>query len=149
MKKLMKFFSAIVVTAIFFSSCTTFNKSIREPNSRVDFKKEDFELSAQVSGEATTTKILNIDWARLFNKNTGSVDAPVNGISLASLPVIGNILCDKTSNYALYEMMTNNQGYDVIFYPQYEIKVEKPFLGIGFFKKVITVKTTARLGKLK
>jgi hypothetical protein len=67
---------------------------------------------------------------------------------LASLPVVGNVLGDKTSNYALYELMNNNPGYDVIFYPQYEVKVVKPIIGIGFLTKITTVKTTARLGKL-
>jgi hypothetical protein len=56
---------------------------------------------------------------------------------------------DKTANYSLYELMTNNPGYDVVFYPQYETKVLKPILGIGFLTKITTVKTTARLGKLK
>jgi len=40
--------------------------------------------------------------------------------------------------------MSGNPGYDVVFYP----KVFKPVLGIGFFAKITTVKTTARLGKL-
>ena len=44
--------------------------------------------------------------------------------------------------------MSQNKGYDVVFYPQYETKVQKPALGIGFITKITTVKTTARLGKL-
>lgn len=44
--------------------------------------------------------------------------------------------------------MDNNPGYDVIFYPQYETKVVKNILGLGFLSKITTVKTTARLGKL-
>jgi hypothetical protein len=44
--------------------------------------------------------------------------------------------------------MNSNPGYDVVFYPQYETKVFKPVLGIGFLTKISTVKTTARLGKL-
>jgi len=69
-------------------------------------------------------------------------------ISLASIPVVGNMVADKTANYALYELMSGNPGYDVVFYPQYETKVFKPILGIGFFTTITTVKTTARLGKL-
>jgi hypothetical protein len=44
--------------------------------------------------------------------------------------------------------MSSNPGYDVVFYPQFETKVVKPFLGLGFLTKITTVKTTARLGKL-
>ena len=45
--------------------------------------------------------------------------------------------------------MEKNPNYDVVFYPQYETTVKKPILGLGFLTKVTTVKTTARLGKLK
>jgi hypothetical protein len=44
--------------------------------------------------------------------------------------------------------MNVNPGYDVVFYPQYETKVFKPVVGIGFIVTITSVKTTARLGKL-
>ena len=133
-----------------FSSCTTLNHSMREPNTRVELNKSDFTLSEQVSAEAKTVKIVGIDWARLFRKKTtGTIESDASSlINVASIPVIGNLVTDKTANYALYELMFANPGYDVVFYPQYEIKVSKPVLGIGFFTKITTVKTTARLGKL-
>ncbi len=66
-------------------------------------------------------------------------------VSLTSLPIIGNYLGDKTGNYALYNMMTANPGYDVVFYPSYEtVKTGIPIL----FMKT-TVKAKARLAKLK
>jgi hypothetical protein len=43
--------------------------------------------------------------------------------------------------------MENNKGYDVVFYPQYEVTVRRP-IGLGFIYKVTTVKATTRLGKL-
>ena len=52
------------------------------------------------------------------------------------------MLGDKTSNYALYSIMNDNKGYDVIFYPQYASTVERPILGMGFIMKKITVKAT-------
>lgn len=148
MKKLSIALFAIMM-AVTFTSCTTVNKSMREANVRVELNKTDFNLSEQVSAEAVTTKYLGIDWSRLFTKNTGSIDGGSLGISLASIPVVGNMLTDKTSNYALYELMTKNPGFDVVFYPQYEVKVSRPLLGIGFLQKTTTVKATARLGKLK
>jgi hypothetical protein len=70
-------------------------------------------------------------------------------VSAANIPVVGNMLADKTSNYALYELMQANPNYDVVIYPQYEKKVVKPVIGIGFLTKITTVETKARLGKLK
>jgi len=136
--------------AAVFSSCTSTNHSMREPNARVEFVKSDFELSSQVSAEATSTKIIGIDWERLFKSETGTVEGgTIELISVANIPVIGNVLTDKTANYALYNLMEKNPNYDVVFYPQYETTVKKPILGLGFLTKVTTVKTTARLGKLK
>ncbi|MDD2386848.1 MAG: hypothetical protein PHP52_08705 [Bacteroidales bacterium] len=149
MKKQIFIMMVFVAAIAIFSSCTTYNHSMREPNARVELEKSDFTLSEQVSAEATSTKIIGIDWARLFTKKTGVVEGGASAsISLASIPVVGNMVADKTANYALYELMSGNPGYDVVFYPQYETKVFKPILGIGFFTTITTVKTTARLGKL-
>jgi len=153
MKKIMVKMVMFVAVIAAFSSCTTLNHSMREPNTRVNLNKSDFSLSEQVTAEATSTKIIGIDWRRLFRKKTGVVEggsAAAASISLASIPVIGNYLlprADKTVNYSLYELMNENPGYDVVFYPQYETKVVKPLL-IGFIIKQTKVKTTARLGKL-
>ncbi|MDG2247463.1 MAG: hypothetical protein P8L71_13995 [Flavobacteriales bacterium] len=134
------------------SSCTSMNKTMREPNARVEFEREDFTMSSQVSASSTTTKIIGIDWKRLTKKETGTVEG-FGGfpglIDSASIPVIGGVLTDATSSYALYNLMSENPGYDVVFYPQYETKVERPILGIGFLKTVTTVKVTARLGSIK
>ncbi|MEO6304526.1 MAG: hypothetical protein ABIP51_15305 [Bacteroidia bacterium] len=130
------------------SSCTSLNNSMREPFSRVEFNKNDFTLSNQVSAEATSTKIIGIDWSRLFLKKTGNIQGSSTGLSLASIPVVGSVLVDKTASYALYELMVANTGYDVVFYPQYETKVVKP-IGLGFIYKITTVKATARLAKFK
>ncbi len=149
MRKTMIKMAMLVVVLATFASCTTLNHSMREPNTRVNFTKSDFTLSEQVSAEDKTVKILGIDFERLFKKETGVVDNGASSISLANMPVIGNVLYDKTSNYALYNLMFTNPGYDVIFYPQYETKISKPVLGLGFIVKITKVKTTARLGKLK
>lgn len=148
-KMLLKSFLVIGIVITSLSSCTTLNHSMREPNTRVELNKSDFTLSDQVTAEATSKKILGIDFQRLFSKKTGEIErSGAVSINLASIPVVGNLATDKTSNYALYELMSSNPGYDVVFYPQYETKISKPFLGIGFIIKTTTVKTTARLGKL-
>jgi hypothetical protein len=140
-------FLFLACSILLLASCATMNKSMREPNVRVQLEKSDFTLSGQVSAEASTTKILSIDFNRLFNKKTGTIEGSQT-ISLASIPVVGTVLGDKTANYALYDLMNANSGYDVIFYPQYETRISRPFLGLGFIYKKTTVKATARLGKL-
>jgi hypothetical protein len=120
---------------------------MREPSTRVELSKNDFTLSDQVSADAETTKIFGIDFARIFMKRTGTVEGAAS-VSVASIPVIGNLMIDKTANYSLYELMSNNPGFDVVFYPQYETKIIKPIFGIGILTKITSVKTTARLGKL-
>ena len=131
------------------SSCTTLSHTMREPNTRVELNKSDFTLSDQKTAEASSTKIIGIDWSRFFLSKEGAIEKDgAESISLASIPVVGNFIVDRTVNYSLYELMNNNPGYDVVFYPQYETKVFRPILGIGFLTKKTTVKTTARLGKL-
>ncbi len=149
MKKLLPLALFAVVFLSLFSSCTSVHKTMREPNVLVEIDKEDFELSTQVTAEASTTYVLGIDWKRLRNKQTGEVERGAVPISLAQIPVVGSLIVDPTANYALYNLMQSSPGYDVVFYPQYETTIERPILGIGLFKKVTTVKTTARLGKLK
>jgi hypothetical protein len=149
MKKVMFTFAVLMAGMLFFTGCTSVNKSMREPNARVEFNKSDFEFSEQLTATATSTTIFNIDWQRIFNQETGTVESPsMVPFSLVEIPVIGTMVFDPTANYALWELMKANPGYDVVFYPQFLIKVEKP-LGIGFIYKQTTVTTTARLAKIK
>jgi len=134
---------------IVFTGCSSVYKTMREPNVRVELNMDNFDLSGQVSAEATSTKIIGIDWQRLTHSEAGSVENGAMSINFAMIPVVGNIVVDMTSNYALYQLMMNNPGYDVVFYPQFETVVEKPVLGIGLLTTKTTVKVTARLGKLK
>ncbi len=144
MKKLLYRTMVLGTLAIFVTSCSFTSHLMKEPNVRVELNRGDFTLSDQVSANAKSTKVFWVDWARLFKTKEGNIDGANINLSLASIPVIGTIVSDKTSNYALYELMNNNQGYDVIIYPQYEV-VKKNYI---IFSKT-EVKVTARLGKLK
>ncbi len=139
-------FSAIICIALFVSSCTTTNLSMKSPNNYVEFEKEDFELSEQVTGEAEATFIFMIDFERLFKKKQASVSA-------ISIPIIGAYISmfdpnGKVKSYALYDMMEKNPGYDVVFYPQFEVVNSSP-IGIPWIIQTSKVQTTARLAKLK
>ncbi len=139
----------ILLCALVLASCVNIHQSMREPNSRVDFTSKDFTFSDQVIGEAKTVKVLGIDWKRLFNKKEGEVENSMPaGFSLASIPVVGVLIPrEKTVNYALYNLMQANPGYDVVFYPQFERTDKRPIL-IPLIK-ITTVKVKARLAKIK
>lgn len=126
---------AFIVATIIFSSCSSIGTSMREPNMLVEFDKADFEMTDAITAEATTVRVMGIDWARLFNTQKGYI-----GFSSS---VFGAQPVNSASRYALYNLMAANPGYDVIFYPQYET-YSKNFI---FFSKT-TVKTTAKLGKI-
>jgi hypothetical protein len=148
MKKSLLLFALFAVLGL--SSCTSLHKTMREPNVRVELVRENFDLSEKVSAEATSVRILGIDWQRLLNKEQGSVEGwAFSAVNLGYIPIIGTGISEPASFYALHEMMKNNPGYDVVFYPQYEAIVKRPFIGIGFIYKKTTVKATARLGKMK
>ena len=136
---IIKPFLILGIIIALLSGCTTVNHAMREPNTRVNLTKSDFSLSDQITASATSTKILGIDFKRLFTKKTGVIESNSRGstaISLAIIPVIGTFVTDKTANYSLYELMASNPGYDVVFYPQYEKTIIKPILGIGFLAKI-------------
>ncbi len=144
---LKKIIFATIAATFLLSSCTSLKTSMKEPNVSFELYADNVELSSQVEAEATSTKILCVDWSRLFDKNTGVVENS-SDLSIASIPVVGNYVTNTTANFALYELMAQNEGYDVVFYPQYSTKVERP-IGIGFIYKIETVKVKSRLGKLK
>ena len=74
----------------------------------------------------------------------GTADA----VNVASIPVIGNLMVDKAASYAMYTLMKEHPGYDVVVYPQVEKHKKAPLLGTDIYSTT-TVKVTARLGKLK
>lgn len=129
------YFLAIILALLALSSCSSVNTSMREANVIIEFDKADFELSETVSGEASSTKVLGVDWERLFNKKEGLIDG--------STSIFGAQPSNACSRYALHQLMSTNPGYDVIFYPQYEISKKSYIL----FSKT-SVKTSAKLGKI-
>ncbi|MFM2225032.1 MAG: hypothetical protein RJA07_1234 [Bacteroidota bacterium] len=139
------YFILFAAVSIALAGCSASNISMREPNSHVEFYKTDFTFSEQLSADATQSKILGFDFSRLFKKTTGTVQG---GVSSVSIPVIGALVQNPTASYALYNLMSDHKGYDVIFYPQFETVVEKPFLGLPLYIKT-TVTVTARLAKIK
>lgn len=138
--KLIRLIGFLGVIVLIAPGCTISSHSMKTPSNYIQFSKSDFEYSAQVSGEATEVKIIGIDWARIFDRKDGEIE----GSSYVNIPIIGGIIGKRVNNYALYNMIKDNPGYDIVLYPQFETQVEKKIL-----MKTTKVKVTARLGKLK
>lgn len=160
MKKLV----LMVFTAVLMTSCSATHKTMKNPDSHIQFNKSDFTVTGQASASASTTRILGIDWERLFQKKKfGQVDQQVSSLtplSAASVPVIGSAITnlssggifslfrDNTASIATHNLITKNNSNDVVLYPRYQTTTAKPILGIGFIYKKTEVKVTARLGRL-
>jgi hypothetical protein len=122
------------------SSCSLSSHSMKTPENYIEFSKGDFEYTDQVSGEATEVKILGIDWARLFERKMGEIGET----GTIDIPIIGSFIGRRVNTYAVYNMIKDNPGYDLVLYPQFETHMNRVFI-----VKVTKVKVTARLGKLK
>ena len=131
------------IAALFMTSCHTYRHSMKEPNAYVEYHADDFTLSDAVTGEATVTRVIGIDWVHLFGTKEIGESASVG----TSIPYVGMAIPDG-ANYALYKLMQKNPGYDVVIYPQVESHRYAPVLGTDIYSKT-TYKVTARLGKLK
>jgi hypothetical protein len=149
MKKIL--LTVTVVASLFMTSCTVNSRMMREPNTRLNLVKGDFTISEQFSADAEQTKILGIDFARIFKKEFGFTERDGGaGNIINSLPIIGSVLSTRANaaavqNYAMFNIMQDHKGYDVVFYPQFETS---SFSFLGLYRKT-TVKVTARLAKLK
>ena len=142
----MKKIGLLIVCAVamlFMASCNTYTHSMKSPNSYVEYHAEDFDLSGAVTGEATITRILGVDWQHAFGTMEIGETSDVGTI----IPYIG-VTIPSGANYALYDLMRKNPGYDVVIYPQVESHRRAPILGTDLYSTT-TYKVTARLGKLK
>lgn len=156
--KVLKISSLLFILILGFSSCKTAHQSMREANVLIELERSDFELSEQVKASATRTLILGIDFSRLLKKETGAtvktsitsgstIETAFPYSTFIHLPIIGELVSNKTAHYALYNLFQANPGYDVLFYPQYKIELKR--YGLGIFYRKTTVEVTARMGKLK
>ncbi len=130
------FILVFAVLAFGASSCSATLQTMKEPTTYFELNSNDYTLSEPVTGEATITRILGIDWSRLFKVKAALIDAPVVSI---------NTVLSADSMYAIYDLLEKHPGYDFVMYPQIVSKTDG-FYGIF---TTTTVKVTGRLGKLK
>lgn len=135
---------------------------MKSPEAYIEFYKGDFEYSAQVSAEAVSVRVFCIDWQRLFSWKVAGLETsngssgqqapaftayvPIEGIGTVTtvIPVMGEQLRGKVNSYALFNLMAENPGYDIVIYPQYETKT---FIVPLLYSKR-TSRVTARLARI-
>lgn len=139
MKRLTLLFT-MVAAAIVMSGCMSTQMTMTKAIPEIELKPEHIEVSQPLEATAVTTKVFGVDWSRLFSRR----EADIRGSVYSTMPGI-----DKTDQYAIYSLLKQNEGYDMVMYPKFTTVVRKPFLGIGFIIKVTEVKVTARMAKLK
>ena len=134
-KKIMKKVLLILLTILLFSSCSVSTSSIKNPNNYVEFVKNDFEFSDQVSSSAKINFLLGIPLS-----NTRKIGK----FSKNSVQFIGfRSKLNKAEDVAIYNLLKKHPEYDVVLYPKFETKSS------GFIFTSSEVKVTARLAKLK
>ena len=146
----MKYIFTILTAITFFANCSSTKLTMKGTTPTIELNSGDFDLSKQLSADAQETKIFFIDFKRLFNKKLASIDGQgLSTLSAASIPVLGSYLSSFAKDYALYNLMENNKGYDVVLYPQFSVKRNCPVLGLCFLTDITKVTVKARLAKLK
>jgi hypothetical protein len=146
MKKLFFLFCMAVIAASF-TRCRTAGNAVASQNILYEFGRNDMDVSDQKTAEATSTKILGIDFARLFNKESGNFNSEgYVGVVKGQIPVVGIIINPtRVQNYALYNLFKSEPSYDFVLYPRFEQETK----GIPFIFTTTKAKVTAKLGKIK
>ena len=128
MKKLL--FALLAAVCLMATSCSTYYRSMKEPNVLVKLTPADYTLSEPVTAEVSVTYIFGIDFEHLFNDKS------------AHTGILGSVLNTHAQSIAIYEVLEANPGYDFVMYPQFKSESH----GIPLFEKE-TVTVTCRLGK--
>ena len=139
MKKYYLLFAALLFAASF-SSCVSTHSSIASSTPQIQLKPEHLDVTEQKEAAAVTTRIFGVDWGRLI----GSRSATIRGTVVSTIPSF-----DRTDEYAIFSLLKQNDGYDMVLYPKFTKVVRKPVLGIGSICTITEVKVSARLAKLK
>ena len=140
--KHLKNLTLVIIAVMTLASCSTVSKSMREPLVRFDITADDMELSAPVTGTATCTRVLGIDWEHLFSTSYASTGIYVIGDLMNSNIVPG------AKEFAVYDMIEKNPGWDFVVYPQYHTDNYRVW-GLGLIYSRTTTTVTARMGRLK
>ena len=111
----MKNLFYFVLLAFIISSCTVSRNSIREANYQLWLHHEDLEYSQQLTGTAMQTKVVFIDWGRVFGKqkwNYGNFgDLPTGPVNRQGQGNAGINLVQASNN----GISVANSGFQAIY----------------------------------
>lgn len=143
---------------------------MREANYQLWLHHEDLDLSERITGKASQSKFLGVDWQRTFGKGRfefgGFGDLPhdptspnINGaiglntfagenefsaVNVILNGVIGITSVSRVEQMAMYDLIRQNPGYDLVMFPIFQTNKKWYFFG-----SKTEVVCTAKLGKLK
>ena len=140
--KHLKFLPLVIIAVMTLASCTTLSHSMREPLVRFDLNADDMELSAPVTGTATSVRVLGIDWERLFSNTNACTGIYIIG------DLMNSTIVPTSKEFAVYDMIEKNPGWDFVVYPQYHTDNYRVW-GLGLLYSRTTTTVTARMGRLK
>jgi hypothetical protein len=130
------------------ASCSSNRGYISDSNAQLQLKRDDLELTAQISTEVKQTLIFGIDFKRLFKSDMGTIRNYGSPAVTTRIPILGSIFSDgtgKLQGYAVAKLMADNPTYDCVVYPRYAQKTKN----IIWIVKKSTGKLECRLGKIK
>jgi len=130
MKKFLLFLIGISLV-----SCTTLTSTIKNTPNYIEFEKNDFEYTEQVSSTSKIDFFMGIPLSN--TRKSGK-------FSDGSFSIVGlRSSLDKAEDAAIYQLLQDNPGYDLVLYPKFDTKFS------GFIVTSAEVTVTARLAKLK
>lgn len=141
----MKNLIILASLALFLGSCSSKNIGMMNANTELQLRKFDLDITEQRTASLTVTRILGIDFSRLFNVEGAGFDK--NGSAL--IPIVGLPGMTGPSveeRYVLRKLIDDNSGtsYDMIMYPKFEMHKKNMI-----FISTTDVKVTARFATLK
>lgn len=128
---------------LFLSSCNVSRNSMREANYQLWLHHEDLAYSSQLTGKAEQTKVLFLDFERLLGKkkweygnfgdlpsdpfgsnvNVNASGSVINNADAVIGAVINGVIgvssVSRVEQMAMYDLMRQNPGYDMVMFPQF------------------------------
>lgn len=130
MKKIL-----LLLIAFSMFSCTSLTSTIKNTPNYIEFNKNDFEYTKQVTSTAKINFLFGIPLSN--TRKSGK-------FSDGSTSIVGfRSKLNKAEDVAIYNLLKENPGYDLVLYPKFDTKSS------GFIFTSAQVTVSARLAKLK
>ena len=98
----------VAVMAMLMGSCMSTQMTVSRSVPEIQLKPENLDITQQMEATAVTVRVFGIDWERLFSSRS----AAIRGSVYTPVPIV-----DKTDQYAVYSLLKQNEGYDMVLYP--------------------------------